>query len=75
MHNLDDLLPGIKRLRDFGADGAFEKAPASLHRFKEGSFKQTTFRKGNLQVSFASRPDGRVVIDLDLARHIQDLYP
>ena len=44
-------------------------APASLHRFKEGSFKQTTFRKGNLQVSYASRPDDRVVIDADI-----DLY-
>ncbi|HTM34321.1 MAG TPA: hypothetical protein VL263_23590 [Vicinamibacterales bacterium] len=54
---------------DIGADGAFEKAPASLHRFKEGSFKQTTFRKGNLQVSFASRPGNRVVIDADM-----DLY-
>ena len=52
-----------------GADGGFEKAPASLHRFKEGSFKQTTFRKGNLQVSFASRPGNRVVIDADM-----DLY-
>ena len=52
-----------------GADGAFAKAPASLHRFKDGSFKQTTFRKGNLQVSFASRPGNRIVIDADM-----DLY-
>ena len=48
---------------------SFERAPASLHRFKEGSFKQTTFRKGNLQVSFATRPRDRVVIDADI-----DLY-
>ncbi len=48
---------------------SFERAPASLHRFKEGSFKQTTFRKGNLQVSFATRPQDRVVIDADI-----DLY-
>jgi hypothetical protein len=55
---------------DIAADAAtFEKAPASLHRFKEGSFKQTTFRKGNLQVSYASRPEQRVVIDADI-----DLY-
>jgi hypothetical protein len=48
----------------------FEKAQASLHRFKEGSFKQKTQRKGNLQVSFATRPNNRVVIDADI-----DLYP
>jgi len=54
---------------DMEADGSFEKAPASLHRFKEGSFKQTTFKKGNLQVCFATRPGNRVVIDADI-----DLY-
>lgn len=54
---------------DMMADDAFEKAPASLHRFKEGSFKQTTFRKGNLQVCYATRPGNRVVIDADI-----DLY-
>jgi hypothetical protein len=54
---------------DIEADGAFERAPASLHRFNEGSFKQTTFKKGNLQVSYATRPDNRVAIDADL-----DLY-
>ena len=47
----------------------FSKAPATLHRFKDGSFKQTTFPKGNLQVTFAHRPDNRVVIDADM-----DLY-
>jgi hypothetical protein len=56
-------------IADIDADSAFEKAPASLHRFKEGSFKQRAFRKGNLQVSFASRPDNRVVVDADM-----DLY-
>jgi ElaB/YqjD/DUF883 family membrane-anchored ribosome-binding protein len=56
-------------IADIGADSAFEAAPASLHRFKEGSFKQTTFRKGNLQVCFASRPEDRVMIDADM-----DLY-
>jgi hypothetical protein len=52
-----------------GGDPKFASAPAALHRFKEGSFKQTTFRKGNLQFSFASRGDGRVDIDADM-----DLY-
>jgi hypothetical protein len=56
-------------ITDIEGDDEFEKAPASLHRFKEGSFKQTTFKKGNLQVSYAFRPDNRVVIDADL-----DLY-
>jgi hypothetical protein len=54
---------------DMAADSAFEKAPASLHRFKEGSFKQRTFRRGNLQVCFASRPGDRIVVDADI-----DLY-
>ena len=52
-----------------GNDPQFKSAPASLHRFNEGSFKQRTFRKGNLQVSFASRPGDRVVVDADI-----DLY-
>jgi hypothetical protein len=56
-------------IADMESDREFEKAPASLHRFKEGSFKQRTFSKGNLQVSYASRPDNRAVIDADL-----DLY-
>jgi ElaB/YqjD/DUF883 family membrane-anchored ribosome-binding protein len=56
-------------ITDLASDSAFEKAPASLHRFKEGSFKQTTFRRGNLQVCFASRPGNRVVVDADI-----DLY-
>ncbi len=54
---------------DLASDPAFDSAPASLHRFKEGSFKQTAFRRGNLQVCFASRPGGRVVVDADI-----DLY-
>ena len=47
----------------------FTKAPATLHRFKDGSFKQTTFAKGNLQVTFEHRPNDRVAIDADM-----DLY-
>ena len=55
---------------DIGNDtGTFTRAPASLHRFKEGSFKQKTFTKGNLQVCFATRPGNRVAIDADI-----DLY-
>ncbi len=54
---------------DLARDRAFVTAPASLHRFKEGSFKQRTFSKGNLQVSYATRAANRVVIDADL-----DLY-
>ena len=56
-------------IRDVDADPEFEPAPASLHRFNEGSYKQTTFRKGNLQLSYASRPGDRVAIDADM-----DLY-
>jgi hypothetical protein len=51
------------------SDDTFAAAPASLHRFKEGSFKQRQFRKGNIQFCFASRAAGRVVVDADL-----DLY-
>ena len=50
-------------------DPAFDIAPAALHRFNDGSFKQRTHRKGNLQLSFAARADGRVDIDADV-----DLY-
>jgi len=47
----------------------FVSAPATLHRFKEGSFKQKVNAKGNLQITYASRPNNRVVIDADM-----DLY-
>ena len=33
----------------------FEEAPAGLHRFNEGSYKQTTFAEGNLQLSYARK--------------------
>src|SRR5690606_5047295 len=55
--------------------GTFEPAPASLHRYNEGSFKQIAFRRGNLQVSYAhGTPDqpgdrSRVSVDADI-----DLY-
>jgi hypothetical protein len=55
---------------DLKADTAsFVEAPASLHRFKDGSFKQRVFPRGNLQVTFAARPAGRIVVDADI-----DLY-
>jgi ElaB/YqjD/DUF883 family membrane-anchored ribosome-binding protein len=55
---------------DMRADtGTFAEAPAALHRFKDGSFKQKTFRKGNLQVSFQSKSANRVLVDADI-----DLY-
>jgi hypothetical protein len=57
---------------DMAADAAsFDRAPASLHRFKEGSFKQKTFRTGNLQICYATRAGNRVAVDadIDLYRH------
>ncbi len=51
------------------ADAIFKSAPASLHKFKEGSLKQQSFRKGNLQMSFATVAPGRVMVDADI-----DLY-
>jgi hypothetical protein len=56
--------------------GTFEVAPASLHRFKDGSFKQRQSRKGNLQLSYAfgsaeapgDRTKVRVDADIDLYR-------
>jgi len=57
-------------IADLAADRAtFEPAPASLHRFKEGSFKQKAFKKGNLQLSFATSSPDRVNVDADI-----DLY-
>jgi hypothetical protein len=50
-------------------DDQFGVASAALHRFNEGSFKQRTFRRGNLQFSYASRGDDRVDVDADI-----DLY-
>jgi hypothetical protein len=49
-----------------GDPAQFTKAPASLHRFRDGSFKQTSFDQGNLQVCFAKREDGDVNVDADI---------
>lgn len=54
---------------DMAKDAAFKSAPASLHKFRDGSFKQAVFPKGNLQVCFAARGPGRVIVDADI-----DLY-
>ncbi len=54
---------------DMGRDAAFKSAPASLHKFRDGSFKQSVFSRGNLQVCFAAREPGRVIVDADI-----DLY-
>ncbi len=65
----------LERVRALADLGRFARAPASLHRFNEGSFKQTQFRKGNLQVSWATGTPGspgdrtRVSVDADI-----DLY-
>lgn len=57
-------------INDLAGDRAtFESAPAALHRFNEGSFKQRTFKKGNLQVSYATKSADRVMVDADI-----DLY-
>jgi len=53
----------------------FEPAPAGLHRFHDGSYKQRQGRKGNLQVSYAAgTPQDagdatRICVDADI-----DLY-
>ncbi len=53
-----------------GGTDTFVRAPAGLHRFKEGSFKSRHAATGNLQVSFAQRAGGgRVDVDADI-----DLY-
>ncbi len=54
---------------------SFEKAPAGLHRFREGSYKQRQGRKGNLQISYAAGTPAdpadatRLCVDADI-----DLY-
>ncbi len=46
----------------------FHTAPAGLHRYRVGSFKQKTFRKANLQLSYDDT-DELVYFDADI-----DLY-
>lgn len=69
-----DTIDGMKD--DKGTIKAiFEKAPASLHKFKDGSYKQKQSTTGNIQVSFQEiKIDGvstgrfRVDADIDLYR-------
>ncbi len=58
-------------IADIEADTTqFAKAPAGLHRFRDGSFKGRHGREGNLQVSFARQAVGtRINVDADI-----DLY-
>jgi hypothetical protein len=66
----------IETVNALKTSGVFEDAPASLHRFNEGSVKQRQLKKGNLQLSYASgspeRPDDRTKVrvdaDIDLYR-------
>jgi hypothetical protein len=53
-----------------GDPAQFGKAPAGLHRFRDGSFKGRHGTEGNLQVSFARQAVGtRINVDADI-----DLY-
>lgn len=66
----------IDAVRALQARQLFEEAPASLHKFKDGSFKQRQSRKGMLQVSYAfgtneqpgDKTKVRVDADIDLYR-------
>jgi hypothetical protein len=65
----------IDTVKTLAANKVFAPAPASLHKFKAGSFKQRDSRKGNVQVSYApGTPESpgdttRVSVDADI-----DLY-
>jgi hypothetical protein len=65
----------ISAVQALQAARVFEEASASLHRFREGSFKQRQSRRGNLQLSYAIGTPGephdrtRVSVDADI-----DLY-
>lgn len=47
-------------------NNTFTKAPASLHKFKEGSYKQHVHRTGNLQLCYATQASGKVMVDADI---------
>ena len=55
-----EALEALKKLKKF------EEASASLHRFKDGSVKQTTRRRGNLQFSYELPSNGRMKVDVDI---------
>jgi hypothetical protein len=62
-------------VQGLAARRVFEPAPAGLHRFQDGSYKQRQGRKGNLQVSYAAgtldnpADATRICVDADI-----DLY-
>lgn len=65
----------LRAVKDLAGAGVFETAPAGLHRFNDGSYKQQAGRKGNLQVSYAAGTPtspgdpARITVDADI-----DLY-
>lgn len=65
----------LKAVKSLAEDGVFTPAPAGLHRYNDGSYKQKGGRKGNLQVSYAagtptdSADAARITVDADV-----DLY-
>jgi hypothetical protein len=65
----------LRAVEALAARRVFEKAPAGLHRFHDGSYKQRQGRKGNLQVSYAAGTlenpgdSTRLCVDADI-----DLY-
>jgi len=65
----------LRAVEDLASEGVFRKAPAGLHRFNDGSYKQQGGRRGNLQVSYAAGTPSssddlaRVTVDADI-----DLY-
>ena len=65
----------LRTVEALAARRIFEPAPAGLHRFHDGSYKQRQGRKGNLQVSYAAgTPQDagdatRICVDADI-----DLY-
>ena len=65
----------LRAVEALAARKVFEPAPAALHRFRDGSYKQVQGRKGNLQVSYAAgtpanpKDATRICVDADI-----DLY-
>ena len=65
----------LRAMEALAARKIFEAAPAALHRFRDGSYKQVEGRRGNLQVSYAAgtladpHDATRICVDADI-----DLY-
>lgn len=56
----------LQAIEDLKSQGTFDDAPAALHRFRDGSVKQTTQGKGNLQLSYTRPANGRMNVDVDI---------